>query len=277
MSERKGGGERRPAAIHAPFAPNATAAGILATKFDGSPPAPYNARRTVSYAVAKACKKLKPPSAPRLPSVKAPGAAVELEWAYGVSSKAGCYSAVANDIVYAVGAVGVLYSPQWNEQRHFSGHAERIAALAVSADGSLVATATLRLDTPVLLWNPRTLRERARCYVAWPESEVTVHVVQRLAFAPDGGSLICCFRSGVCGTGIVVWDAATGAYRAHFSSREMDLRSAIAVDECCVAFSPRRVHMWEVPRAAAAGSALIRLAGMSEQHSMRIVVCAPPS
>ena len=224
--------------------PNRRALGVLATKRKDAGIAPYDALSTVPHAVAKACRKLKAPTQCPVPATKAPQVAMTLEWAYGVNSRAGAYSSSEGDIVYTVGAVAVLYSPQWNEQRHFCGHSERIAALAVSANGSTAATATVRLDTPILIWDVSTLQVRAQCNITWPESETTVHIVQALSFTPDAATLVCCFRIGVRGSGVATWDTRTGSCTAHFISAEMDLRCAVAINMGCVAYSPRLVHRW---------------------------------
>lgn len=112
---------------------------------------------------------------------------LQLEWIHGYQAQRMRNSLrylASGEVVYSVAGVGVVLDRDEHSQRFFVGeHTDDITALAVSADGTLVATGE-RGPTPVIyVWEAASLK--------------VVHAlrghrqgVTQLAFSPDGTRLV---------------------------------------------------------------------------------------
>ena len=90
----------------------------------------------------------------------------------------------SGEIVYTVAAVAVIFHPEERRQRFFVGqHSDDITALAVSADGTLVATGERGPHPVIYVWDADTLQVK-RAFKGHTKG------VAQLAFSADGRRLV---------------------------------------------------------------------------------------
>ncbi|KAK3289210.1 hypothetical protein CYMTET_3343 [Cymbomonas tetramitiformis] len=123
-----------------------------------------------------------------------PDEGLELEFVYGCGASrmvgAGNLGLISTgELVYGAAAIGVLYNPRQQTQRHFTGHSDAVRSVAVHPNGQYVATGQAGSIPVVCVWDAEP--GAALC----PEMARLVHdrgdlAVTTLAFSPDGDTLV---------------------------------------------------------------------------------------
>lgn len=111
--------------------------------------------------------------------------------------------------LYSSATAGSLIRWEMTRRQLFEGHTSRVRAVALSPDGSMLAT--VGFDRRILLWDAQSGRKTAE--LASPHENSLLQV----AFSPDGRFLATSDAGGL----IVLWDAATGE-RLHLLPDEFD-------------------------------------------------------
>jgi microtubule-associated protein-like 6 len=94
-------------------------------------------------------------------STELPRATLTLEWTYGYQSelaKSNVRYSTAGEVVYHVGKIGVVYSFDDHEQRHYTFHTDEILCLAVHPDGDTIATGEAGSLPRIILWGAMSRR-----------------------------------------------------------------------------------------------------------------------
>jgi WD40 repeat protein len=66
-------------------------------------------------------------------------------------------SSACSKIVYPAAAVGVVLDLDTNEQQHWLGHSDDVLSMAISCDGSRIATGELGAKPRICVWSPVTM------------------------------------------------------------------------------------------------------------------------
>ena len=115
--------------------------------------------------------------------LSAPSSGLELEWVHGYRAqdvRGSVRYAAGGVVVYSVGAVGIVYDPKLHTQRHHLEHTDDIISLAVSPDGTKVATGQVGTRPCVHVWDVGS------CSTVATLSGFHRRGVSCLAFSPDG-------------------------------------------------------------------------------------------
>ncbi|XP_038078773.1 77 kDa echinoderm microtubule-associated protein-like isoform X2 [Patiria miniata] len=113
---------------------------------------------------------------------------LKLDWVYGYRGFDHCnnlFVLPSGELLYYVGAVGVLYDKDTDRQRHYTGHNEDITSMAVHPNGTHVATGQLAGQLP-----DSTPRDIAMCHSAhirvWEVETLHTHAILGLNFFDAG-------------------------------------------------------------------------------------------
>lgn len=133
-------------------------------------------------------------------------------------------------LAYTAGSTLILLDLATKQQSLLSHHRQTIGALAVSADGALLATGSAAVEpaggyADVAVWDVHR-----RCLVMLLQQHPVC--VEQLAFSPDG-----CWLVSVGSGRVVVWDVATG--RATAVGAVQQVRAAGQRLDGCVGWALR--------------------------------------
>ncbi|XP_022090492.1 echinoderm microtubule-associated protein-like 2 isoform X2 [Acanthaster planci] len=113
---------------------------------------------------------------------------LKLDWVYGYRGfdhRNNLFVLPSGELLYYVGAVGVLYDKDADRQRHYTGHNEDIQSMAVHPNGTHVATGQLAGQLP-----EPTPRDIAMCHSAhirvWEVETLHTHAILGLEFFDAG-------------------------------------------------------------------------------------------
>ena len=181
------------------------------------------------------------------------------------------FTADGTKLIAAAGEPGVVGEVSvWNVAdgsllKRFEGHKDAIYALAISADGKILATGSY--DQKIILWNAAD---------ATPLRTLDGHngAVFDLAFRPDGKVL----ASASADRTIKLWDVATG--------KRLDTRSEPTREQQTLAFNAdgtklyaggadNRVRVWKISKEATEGSNSLLLAQFAHEGSILRLVLSP--
>ena len=141
--------------------------------------------------------------------------AVELELvsALGFSGDvSSCQAAHPNgeDVIYPLGSTLVIKNVKSGRQWFLHGHSDKITCLAVSADGSRIATGQqthIGFKAPILLWDFAKAKQDPST-ASIKLSDFHKQKVQSLSFSPSGKYLVS--LGGMDDNFVVLWNAKTG-------------------------------------------------------------------
>ncbi|KAJ1447589.1 hypothetical protein M885DRAFT_471813 [Pelagophyceae sp. CCMP2097] len=122
-----------------------------------------------------------------LPDLNLPDSSLTLEWVHGYRGddcRGNVRYTAAGEIVYPAARLAVVYSGLEHRQRHMTLHAGDVISLAVSPDGSVVATGDVGPRPSVICW------DAASCQPLAVLKGVHSVGVSQLCFSPDGGATL---------------------------------------------------------------------------------------
>ncbi|XP_028822928.1 WD repeat-containing protein 90 isoform X2 [Denticeps clupeoides] len=117
----------------------------------------------------------------------------------GGTMKGAVWSQLGDEVVYPCHAVIVSLKISSGQQRFFTGHTDKVSALALSGDCTLLASVQVNTHTLLRLWD----YESGRCLAL---VATCMHTINTLSFSQSGGILCGVGKNSHKKTMIVVWD-----------------------------------------------------------------------